>query len=357
MDPNQVIKKQIGHLTEQIKEMRQKKSQPGGTDSKGTRGWLAHEAKQKKLLSLCIKVKKQLKGHFGKVYAMHWSEAQQRQYHLVSASQDGKLIIWNAFTNHKIDYVILRSSWVMTCAFSPSATQVACGGLDNLCSVYKLEDAKVPNETRKPIELNKHDGYLSCCRFIDDERIVTTSGDMTCIVWDINEEVPSLYLNEHDADVMSVALHGKNTLVTGSCDHSAKLWDIRAGGKCVMDFRGMHDSDINSVAFFPDGKAFGTGSDNSAARVIDLRSQAQLAKFCDELKTGTPITSVDFSSTGKVFFAGYDDFQVNCWDVLSGCEKAQVLSGHQNRVSCLGVSRDGKALCTGSWDAILRIWA
>ncbi len=30
MDPNQVIKKQIGHLTEQIKEMRQKKSQPGG---------------------------------------------------------------------------------------------------------------------------------------------------------------------------------------------------------------------------------------------------------------------------------------------------------------------------------------
>jgi WD40 repeat protein len=33
------------------------------------------------------------------------------------------------------------------------------------------------------------------------------------------------------------------------------------------------------------------------------------------------------------------------------------LIGHDNRVSCLGVSEDGKALCTGSWDTLLKIWA
>lgn len=27
------------------------------------------------------------------------------------------------------------------------------------------------------------------------------------------------------------------------------------------------------------------------------------------------------------------------------------LSGHENRVSCLGVSNDGISLCTGSWDS------
>ncbi len=28
--------------------------------------------------------------------------------------------------------------------------------------------------------------------------------------------------------------------------------------------------------------------------------------------------------------------------------------GHENRVSCLGVSNDGISLCTGSWDAFVR---
>lgn len=29
------------------------------------------------------------------------------------------------------------------------------------------------------------------------------------------------------------------------------------------------------------------------------------------------------------------------------------LSGHENRVSCLGVSNDGISLCTGSWDSLV----
>jgi WD40 repeat protein len=34
-----------------------------------------------------------------------------------------------------------------------------------------------------------------------------------------------------------------------------------------------------------------------------------------------------------------------------------LFTGHENRVSCLGVSPSGDALCTGSWDALLKIWA
>lgn len=38
------------------------------------------------------------------------------------------------------------------------------------------------------------------------------------------------------------------------------------------------------------------------------------------------------------------------WDVLRG-ERVGSLNGHENRVSCLGVSNDGISLCTGSWDS------
>ena len=57
---------------------------------------------------------------------------------LVSASQDGKLLVWDARTTNKLHAIPLRSSWVMTCAYSPSGNLVACGGLDNICSVYNL---------------------------------------------------------------------------------------------------------------------------------------------------------------------------------------------------------------------------
>jgi guanine nucleotide-binding protein G(I)/G(S)/G(T) subunit beta-1 len=66
------------------------------------------------------------------------------------------------------------------------------------------------------------------------------------------------------------------------------------------------------------------------------------------------ITSVAFSISGRFLFAGYDDFNCNVWDTLKG-ERVFTLQGHDNRVSCLGVASDGMALCTGSWDSLLRV--
>ena len=61
-------------------------------------------------------------------------------------------------------------------------------------------------------------------------------------------------------------------------------------------------------------------------------------------------------SIGRLLYAGYNDYSVNIWDTLKGT-RLTMLYGHENRVSCLRISPDGTALCTGSWDYTLRIWA
>jgi len=245
---------------------------------------------------------------------------------------------------------------VMTCAYSPSGNFVACGGLDNLCSVYKLSNkdaAGSPQRTHS--ELAQHEGYLSCCRFIRDDEIVTSSGDSTCILWDVEQKSPKAVFHDHTGDVMSVSIFDANDVfVSGSCDASAKVWDHRQQKACVKTFTG-HESDINSVQFFPDGNAFGTGSDDSSCRLFDIRSYSQLSKYSDD-KILCGITSVAFSRTGKLLFAGYDDYNCYVWDTLAGRLVDQLI-GHDNRVSCLGVTDDGKALATGSWDTLLKIWA
>jgi guanine nucleotide-binding protein G(I)/G(S)/G(T) subunit beta-1 len=297
-----------------------------------------------------LKVRRTLKGHLAKIYAMHWSHDNSQ---LVSASQDGKLLVWDALTTNKLFAIPLRSSWVMTCAFAPSGSFVACGGLDNICSVYNLRSRELPIRVTR--ELNAHSGYLSCCRFLDDRRIVTSSGDMTCILWDIEASSKVTEFADHNGDVMSLSLHPNddNVFVSGACDAVAKIWDIRTG-TAELSFAG-HEGDINAVTFFPSGQAFGTGSDDASCRLFDIRSYRELQKYThDSILCG--ITSVGFSQSGRFLFAGYDDFNANVWDVLKG-ERIATLQGHDNRVSCLGVSSDGMALCTGSWDSLLKVWA
>jgi len=294
-----------------------------------------------------------LKGHLAKIYAMHWSS---NPVLLVSASQDGKLLVWDALTTNKTHAIPLRSSWVMTCAYSDSNNFVACGGLDNICSLYNLQTKEDP-----PIkvcrELNFHTGYLFCCRFIDDKQIVTSSGDTTCILWDNENEEKIKSFEEHDGDVMSLSLSpsDKNIFVSGACDGYAKIWDINSG-KCVQTFK-AHEADINAVQFLPNGYGFATGSDDGNCRLFDMRSDKELITYSvGDSTQPIAITSIAFSISSRYLIAGYDDCNCQIFDTLQG-NYLWSLEGHNNRVSCLGVNINGTALCTGSWDCLLKIWA
>lgn len=296
-----------------------------------------------------------LRGHYGKVYAVQWCPTVP--HFLVSASQDGNLILWNALTGNKIHAIPLRSAWVMSCSYSQTGQLVACGGLENVCYVYRLRDSQnvsgqLDQRISPSVELAGHDGYLSACRFVDDSQILTASGDSTCILWNIDRRSQIQTFQGHYGDVMSVSVHGNNTFVSGSVDASVKLWDIRSrGNQSVKTFRG-HSADVNSVSFFPDGNAFVSGSDDSTCRVFDTRAVTQVNRFGQPGSIG--VTAVAFSGTGRIMFSGYDDNSCQAWDTMTGKHAGQL--SHDSRVSCLGLNADGKALCTGSWDAFLRIW-
>jgi guanine nucleotide-binding protein G(I)/G(S)/G(T) subunit beta-1 len=343
------VKKQISGLLSRVENMRGDQDaevQPLSQAGHKTRPIVMKKAN-------AIALRRTLRGHFGKVYAMQWSSDSR---HMVSASQDGKLIIWNAWTANKRHAISLRSSWVMTCAYAPSGNLAACGGLDNAATVYKLPDRLVKQETKNVIvaELQQHEGYLSCCRFIDDYNMVTASGDRTCILWDLQIGKPVTTFRGHAADVMSVSLYpSKDIFVSGSVDTTARVWDTRMkAAVCVL---AGHESDINCVDFMSDGRAIASGSDDSSCRIFDLRSNRQVQR-CQDMKVVSGVTSVSFSASGRMLFAGYDDCSAVGWDTLHRKVVAR-LPSHENRVSCLNVAPDGYSIATGSWDNLIRIFA
>ncbi len=222
-----------------------------------------------------MKPRRNLKGHLAKIYAMHWSTDRR---HLVSASQDGKLIIWDAYTTNKVHAIPLRSSWVMTCAYAPSGNYVACGGLDNICSIYNLSTREGPT-TRCPRTLRS---LWLLCRAVGSSttgRFITSSGDMTCMMWDIETGSKVTEFADHLGDVMSISINPTNANIFVS----RRLRRLRQTvgcptGNAVQTFA-AHDSDINAIQFFPDGNAFGTGSDDASCRLFDIRADRELMSY------------------------------------------------------------------------------
>merc|ERR1712154_45167 len=191
----------------------------------------------------------------------------------------------------------------------------------------------------------------------NDEKIITASGDSTCILWDVVKKVPESIFLDHAGDVTTVAINNENNqiFISGSVDATIKLWDIRLSGKCVGEFAGQEaDADINDVCWYPDNKAFAAGSEDAALRMFDIRAYKQLNEFYKE-SMETTVTSVSFSSSGRILFAGYDDepFGIG-WDVAYSSPICKLF--HNQNVSSLKVAPNGAAILTSSWDKMLRLW-
>ncbi|XP_065060024.1 guanine nucleotide-binding protein subunit beta-5a-like [Rhopilema esculentum] len=304
------------------------------------------------LQPLQLKARRTLKGHQTKVLALDWASDGQ---HLVSSSQDGKIIIWDAYTTNKEDMIVTNSSWVMALAYSPSQKFTACGGLDNRCTIYNV--SLIENENSEPKHVATHASHVTCCSFTkSDHQILTGSGDTTCALWDVESATMIRAFKGHTADVLSLHFSSKiggAIFVSAGCDETVRVWDIRTG-QCVQSFEG-HQADINCVRFFPSGEGVASASDDSTCRLYDLRADREMAVYAkDSILFGA--TSIDFSASGRLMFAGYNDYLVRVWDTLKISE-ASILYGHENRVSTLQVSPDGTAIATGSWDNNIKVWA
>lgn len=254
----------------------------------------------------------------------------------------------------------------------------ASGGLDNLVTIYKLPaDGHVTGELSGQVELEQskgHSGYISGCAFFEDgdgaaatTKIISSSGDKKCIVWDIEHKTDLLTLESHTADVMDVSILNANVCVSGSVDQRCKVWDIRDKAVPVMTFDG-HTSDVNGVHAMKDTNFFLSGGDDSKMILHDIRSFGPLQEYGDMKENQHTISTVSFSHKGRYVFGGYDDFFARGFDTLTGdkCVNYKSTSNNQGqqgigpttgRVSCLGINKTGHCLAVGGWDMLVNLYA
>ncbi|MDE3721812.1 protein kinase [Nocardiopsis sp. N85] len=157
-------------------------------------------------------------------------------------------------------------------------------------------------------------------------------------------------LDGHSSDVNSVAFSPDGTtLATGSSDDTVLLWDIATGTEIIsLD---DHSDQVSSVAFSPDGTTLATGSWDDTVRLWDIES----GEHVTTLEHTHSVRSVAFSPDGTTLATGGMDDIVRLWDIETG-EETAVLEGHEFFLNSVAFSPDGTTLASGSDDDTARLW-
>ena len=312
----------------------------------------------------CSKLKcvKKLRENSDRINCIDWCFDNRK---LVSANNGGAIIVWNVETSSKLVGIPLKSGWTQAVCFSPDGSKIACGGLDNLCSIFEVESIGGWHDKGGLADttLQHHEGYISCIKYLDSDRILTSSGDGSIALWNISSHSVINTFNDHSHDVQSIATQfkpgkggnvDKNVFISGACDAQAKLWDLRIGNGCVWTFEG-HTSDINKIEWFPDNYGFLTASEDSMLKLFDIRCLKELNCYFSE-SYNNPCKDCDFSHSGRYIYASYDE-NPYCliWDTISG-KIIDELGPHASRLA-IKMAPNGKYLATAAWDSIIRLWS
>ena len=115
----------------------------------------------------------------------------------------------------------------------------------------------------------------------------------------------------------------------------------------------QHSSDVNSVAFSPDGSRLASGSwDDGIVRIWNMAT----SELEDEMEGHTAsVDSVVFSHNGRLIVSGSWDDTIRIWNTAT-CETINILTGHEDSIMSVAISRNDKFVVSGSMDRTVRIW-
>ena len=136
----------------------------------------------------------------------------------------------------------------------------------------------------------------------------------------------------------------------GYWDRTLRLWNVATGQQHATFM--WNRSDIESVAFSPDGTILAAGGLDNTIQLWDPVT----GQHKDTLTGHTDfIRNIVFSPDGNTLASASQDETVRLWDVPTGQLK-NTLTGHDWNVFGVAFSPDGRTLASGGYDKIVRLW-
>ncbi len=174
---------------------------------------------------------------------------------------------------------------------------------------------------------------------------------LTCCIHSYSQDLLRNKENAHGAEILCAAINGDGTnILTGGADKRAYVWDAKTGDKLPKAF--ASGTPVTAVAFSVSGKLFATANDGKIT-IYDSK-ELKMKKGLSKEHT-LDITSISFNPINDYFVTSSKDNTSKIWDGVSG-GSLFTLRGHTKSVNAAVYSPDGKSIATGSSDNTIKIW-
>ncbi len=265
---------------------------------------------------------------------------------VVSASDDGTLRVWELETGRAVATLEGHGDWVNGCAVTPDGRHVVSASRDKTLKVWELETG------REVATLKGHVDWVNGCTVTPDgRRVVSASGDKTLKVWELEtgREVATLTGHGDWVNGCAVTPDGRHG-VSASRDKTLKVWELETGRE-VATLKG-HWARVNGCAVTPDGRRVVSASDAGMLKVWELETGREVATLTGH---GDWVSGCAVTPDGRRVVSASGDNTLKVWELETGQEVA-TLEAHGARVNGCVVMPDGRRVVSASDDGTLKVW-
>jgi WD40 repeat protein len=253
-----------------------------------------------------------LKGHFDSVQSFAFSPDGRS---ILSCDAFGSARTWDVTTG--IEKHRLREN-VSVVAYSPDGKSIAMGLQTGTIRIW---DANISvGDVAHPIPEGHNSASIDSVTFSPDGVLIAFScADQTVRIWDATTATERLVI-EAGYTIRSLTFSPDNrTIACGQSNGAVQLRDVTSGQKkCYM--MGQHATEVDSLAFSPDGKFIVSySSSNGIAQVWDEATGAEqhLLTRRDASNRGWYNIMIAFSDNGKAIILLTGIVARGFWDLTS----------------------------------------
>jgi WD40 repeat protein len=268
---------------------------------------------------------------------------------IVSASIDGKIIIWKH--NGEIIRKIDNESSVNSIALSPDEKMLVAGGNDSTIKIWHVGSGK----QEAKISLKKGDSVTSIDFNHNGDTFVSSAGT-SITFWGVKGNSKGVLPKSHKKQINCVKFNPDGDMIaSASDDHTVRLWKLRGGKNTSFKEIGSqkYQDQVADLVFSPDGKTLASAVKNQ----IEIWNL--ISKRSDPLNSDSPkstVFRVRFSPDGQRIASAHQDGSVIIWDVVRKSEIVD-LKGHSETVRDVEFSPDGQRLISAGQDKIIKLWS
>jgi WD40 repeat protein len=262
---------------------------------------------------------------------------------IVTSSFNGLICVWDVVSGSEVIAPLAGHTDDVRClVVSLDGLHIASGSDDR---TVRLWDATTGFEVLPPLQ--GHSARITSVAFsLDGARIASGSEDHTIRVWDAASGCTVFALCGHTGRVISVVFtpDGRQ-IISSSMDNSIRVWDALSGS----DMQGLRGNRLGRIAVSPDGKIIACGSGwTIRIRKLDASSRSL------NLQTGdSEIVSLAFFPDGRHIIAiSYSE--ISTWDVIFGT--MIWVSDQQKGINCMALSPNGEQFVIGYRDGTVGLW-